>query len=171
MFCFAQSRSCDDTPENCFIQISSLYSRVHVRKFIKKQKGKFPRDLHIQAKEVYSRLFFQSSLQLPYCFLTGVLVIVAFVVFKAPLYPSTRIRRILKSLIFICTYFYTDSCGLGFKPLRGAVLKRCGFGNLFYWFRVNESRFVFKNIRVMWKGPEWATTTQKLPDGNSVCQN
>ena len=56
MFCFAQSRSCDDTPENCFIQISSLYSRVYVRKIIKKQKGKFPRDLHIQAKEVYSRL-------------------------------------------------------------------------------------------------------------------
>ena len=65
---------------------------------------------------------------------------------KLPCTPSTRIRRILKTHIFICTYFYTDSCGLGFKPLWGAVLKRCGFGNRFYWFRVNESRFVFKFI-------------------------
>ena len=63
-----------------------LYIHVYMYKFIN-LLGKFPRDLHIQAKEVYSRLFFQSSSQLPYCFLTGAVVIVAFVVFKAPLYP------------------------------------------------------------------------------------
>lgn len=99
MFCFAQSRSCDDTPKNCFIQISSLYSRVHVRKIIKKQKGKFLRDLHIQPKEVYSRLFVQSSSQLPYCFLTGALVIVAFV---APLYPvHTNLKNFETAYIYI----------------------------------------------------------------------
>ena len=28
-------------------RVKTLYSRVYVRKIIKKQKGKFPRDLHI----------------------------------------------------------------------------------------------------------------------------
>ena len=102
MSCFAQNRSCDNTAENCFIQISSLYSRVYVRKIIKKQKGKFPRDLHIQAKEVYSPLFVQSSSQLPHCFLTGALVIVAFVVFKAPLHPvHTNLQNFETAYIYI----------------------------------------------------------------------
>ena len=78
------------------------YSRVHVRKIIKKQKGKFLRDLHIQPKEVYSRLFVQSSSQLPYCFLTRALVIVAFFVFKAPLYPvHTNLKNFETAYIYV----------------------------------------------------------------------
>ena len=53
---FSQYRSCDNTLENCFFQISSC-SRAYVR--TKRQSVKFPWDLYweiknIQAKEVYT---------------------------------------------------------------------------------------------------------------------
>ena len=54
---FSQYRSCDNTLENCFFQISSC-SRAYVR--TKRQSVKFPCDLsrlgkqNIQAKEVYT---------------------------------------------------------------------------------------------------------------------
>ena len=54
---FSQYRSCDNTPENCFFQISS-YSRAYVRIIYKKTKDRVPLEpllgkQNMRAKEVH----------------------------------------------------------------------------------------------------------------------
>lgn len=85
--------------------------------------------------------------------------------------PSTQPRRFLKPHIFIYIYFYTDSCGLGFKPLRGTVLKRCRSTN-FTGFVWTEGRSIFKFISFQkYPGSCGLGLNQspqpKLTDGNS----
>lgn len=85
--------------------------------------------------------------------------------------PSTQPRRFLKPHIFIYIYFYTDSCGLGFKPLRGTVLKRCRSTN-FTGFVWTEGRSIFKFIPFQkYPGSCGLGLNQlpqpKLTDGNS----
>ena len=54
---FSQNRSCDNTPKNCFFQISS-YSRAFVRIIYEKTKGQVPLEpllgkQNMRVKEVY----------------------------------------------------------------------------------------------------------------------
>ena len=49
---FSRCRSCDNTPENCFFQISS-YSRVYVCIIYEKKTGAYSPGTSIQANEVY----------------------------------------------------------------------------------------------------------------------
>ena len=66
--------------------------------------------------------------------------------FQSSLVPRPHEFGEFWNRIYLYAHIFTQThvdCALNHS---GSGFKRCGFGNRFYWFGVNESRFVFKFI-------------------------